>query len=180
MLKKITKWVGVTFGAIVLLTAVAYGGMRVSDGPVEFFPWFTISVGGAFRSGEVAESPSNWDFIKERDEIEFQTLNPTSSRIVWVPVIDGKLYVVSGYMSSTIGRIWKQWPTYMEEDNRVLIRVDDTIYEQRLNRIMEGDIAAAVMSEVARKYFGAPAGVNPAAGAAVTSGSVWLFEVVDS
>lgn len=57
--------------------------------------------------------------------------------------------------------------------------MDDTIYEQRLERITEGPIAAAVMSDVARKYFDAPAGVNPAAGAAVTGGSVWLFEVVD-
>jgi hypothetical protein len=82
-------------------------------------------------------------------------------------------------MSSTIGRLWKQWPTYLEEDNRILIRVDGNIYEQRLNRIMEGPIAAEVMSEVARKYFGAPAQVNPAAGAGVTSSSVWLYEVVD-
>ena len=180
MLKKIAKWVGITFGSIVLLAVIAYGGMRVSDGPVEFFPWFTISIGGPFRSGEIAEPPSNWDFIREREEIEIQTLNPTTSRTVWVPVIDGKLYIVSGYMSSTIGRIWKQWPTYLEEDNRIRIRVDSDIYEQRLNRITDGPIAAAVMSEVARKYFGGPAEVNPAAGASVSSGSVWLFEVIDN
>ncbi|MBT3531231.1 MAG: hypothetical protein HOF74_10820 [Gammaproteobacteria bacterium] len=180
MIKKIAKWTAYTFGAFVLLVGVAYGGMRLSDGPVEFFPWFTISIGGPFRSGELAASPDNWDFIKDREEIEFQTLNPTTSRTIWVPVIDGKLYVVSGYMNSTIGRVWKQWPSYMEQDNRILLRVDDDIYEQRLNRITEGPITAAVMSEVARKYFGAPAQVNPAAGAAVTSGSAWLFEVVDN
>ena len=94
-------------------------------------------------------------------------------------MVDGKLYIVSGYMSSTIGQLWKQWPKYMEEDNRILIRVDDKIYEQRLNRIMAGPIAAEVMTEIARKYFGAPATVNQAAGVAVTSGSVWLFEVVN-
>jgi hypothetical protein len=182
MLKQIAKWAGIVIATIVLLIGAAYGAMRLSDGPVEFYPWFTISIGGPFRSGEVAASPDNWDFIKDREEIEFQTLDPTTSRIVWVPVINGKLYVVSGYMTSTIGRLWKQWPTYMEQDNRVLIRVDDTIYEQRLNRITEGPIAAAVMSEVARKYAGAPtsASPNPAAGRAVTSGSVWLFEVVDN
>lgn len=179
MLKKIAKWIGIVFGVIVLFIGLAYGGLRLSDGPVEFFPWFTISIGGPFRSGEIAASPDNWDFVKERELIDFQTLNPTTSRTVWVPVIDGKLYIVSGYMTSSIGRLWKQWPVYMEEDNRVLIRVDDDIYEQRLNRIMDGPIAAQVMSEVARKYFGAPATVNPAAGGAVTSGSVWLFEVVD-
>ena len=179
MLKKIAKWTAFVLGAFVLMIGVAYGGMRLSDGPVEFFPWFTISIGGAFRSGEVVASPENWDFLKEREEMEIQTYNPNTSRTLWVPVVDGKLYIVSGYMNSTIGRLWKQWPTYIEQDNRILIRVDDNIYEQRLNRITEGPIAAAVMSEVARKYFGAPAEVNPAAGVAITSGSVWLFEVVD-
>ena len=179
MLKKIAKWTAFVLGAFVLMIGVAYGGMRLSDGPVEFFPWFTISIGGPFRSGEVVASPENWDFLKEREEMEIQTYNPNTYRTLWVPVVDGKLYIVSGYMNSTIGRLWKQWPTYIEQDNRILIRVDDNIYEQRLNRITEGPIAAAVMSEVARKYFGAPAEVNPAAGVAITSGSVWLFEVVD-
>lgn len=180
MLKKVAKWVGIVLAGIVLFTGVAYGGLRLSDGPVEFFPWFTISIGGPFRSGEVAASPENWDFVKDRELIDIQTMNPNTSRTLWVPVVDGKLYIVSGYMSSTIGRLWKQWPTYMEEDNRVLIRVDDNIYQQRLDRITEGPIGAAVMSEIARKYFGAPATVNPAAGEAITSGSVWLFEVVDN
>lgn len=180
MLKKIAKWTAYTLGAIVLFIGAAYGGMRLNDGPVEFYPWFTISIGGPFRSGEVVASPDNWSFIADREEIEFQTLNPNSSRTVWVPVIDGKLYIVSGYMTSPIGKLWKQWPSYMEEDNRVLIRVDNDIYQQRLKRITEGPITAAVMSEVSRKYFGAPAQLNPAAGAAVSSGSVWLFEVVDN
>ena len=65
------------------------------------------------------------------------------------------------------------WPTYMAEDNRVLIRVDDNIYQQRLDRITEGPIGAAVMSEIARKYFDAPA-------TAISGGSVWLLEVVDN
>jgi hypothetical protein len=181
MIKTISKWIGIFFGAIVVFIGVAYGGMRLSDGPVEFFPWFTISIGGPFRSGEVVASPQSWEFLKDVEEMEIQTLNPNTSRTLWVPVVDGKLYIVSGYMGSTIGRLWKQWPTYMEEDNRILIRVDNNIYEQRLNRITEGPIAAAVMSEVARKYAGAPPSdnPNPAAGRAVTSGSVWLFEVVD-
>jgi len=179
MIKTIAKWLGISLLGLVVLVSIAYGAMRMSDGPVEFWPWFTISIGGPFRSGETVESPSNWDFIKDREEIEIQTLNPTTSRTVWVPVVDGKLFIVSGYMNSFLGKLWKQWPSYMEEDNRILIRVDDNIYEQRLHRITEGPIAAAVMSEVSRKYFGGPDAVNPAAGMAVSNGSVWLFEVAD-
>ena len=179
MLKKIVKAVGVIIISLVLLVGAGYGALRLSDGPVEFFPWFTISLGGPFRSGELAPSPSNWEFLRDREEIEIQTLDPVTSRTVWVPVVDGQLYIVSGYMNSTIGRLWKQWPSYLAKDNRIRIRVDDRIYEQRLRRITEGPITAEVMSEVARKYFGAPPGVNPQAGAGVSNGSVWLFEVID-
>jgi len=164
---------------IALLLTLGFAIMRIHDGPVEFFPWFTISIGGPFISGEPVSSPVNWDFIEDVGEIEIQTLTPATSRTVWAPVVDGDLYIVSGYMSSPLGRLWKQWPTYMEADNRVLIRIDGKIYEQRLNRISEGPITAAVMSEVARKYFNGPDAINPDAGAAVSSGSVWLFEVVD-
>lgn len=179
LFKRITKWIGISLGVLLLILAGGYGAMRLNDGPVEFYPWFTISIGGPFRSGEITETPDDWDFISEREEIEIQTFNPNTSRTVWVPVIDGKLYIVSGYMNSTVGRLWKQWPSYLEEDNRILIRVDDKIYEQRLERITGGPIAAQVMSEIGRKYFGGPAQTNPAAGQGVTSGSVWLFEVVE-
>ncbi|MEQ8407521.1 MAG: hypothetical protein RKH07_04520 [Gammaproteobacteria bacterium] len=180
LLKRIAKWLSIFLVLVLALLAGGYGAMRLNDGPVEFFPWFTISIGGPFRSGEITESPDNWNFIRDREEIEIQTYNPETSRTVWVPVIDGQLYIVSGYMNSSVGRLWKQWPSYIEEDNRILIRVDGKIYEQRLERITGGPIAAEVMSEVARKYAGGPAGTNPAAGQSVVSGSVWLFAVVDS
>ncbi|MCI5107584.1 MAG: hypothetical protein MRY76_12780 [Pseudomonadales bacterium] len=179
MIIRIAKWLGLALSAVLLLSSFAYASMRIHDGPVEFFPWFTISIGGPFRSGEPAPSPADWEFIAEREEIDIQTRLPSTSRTVWVPVIDGKLYIVSGYMNSTLGQIWKQWPGYMERDNRVRIRIDGKIYDQRLERITEGPITAAVMSEVVRKYANGPDTVNPAAGAAVSNGSVWLFEVVD-
>lgn len=177
-MKKVIKWLGVVIASFVVLIGVAWGGMRMNDGPVEFWPWFTISIGGPFRSGEVAPSPSDWSFIEDLEEIEIQTLNPTTSRTVWVPVIDGQLYIVSGYMNSFIGGLWKHWPSYLEEDNRILIRVDGKIYEQRLERIMSGEITDQVMSKVVHKYFGAPDQVIPGAGEAVTTGSAWLFEVL--
>ena len=179
MINVLAKWVLIGIVALGLLLGVSYGAMRLNDGPVEFWPWFTISIGGPFRSGELSPSPDNWDFIRDREEIEIQTLNPTTSRTVWVPVVDGKLYLVSGYMTSRLGSLWKQWPTYLAEDNRILIRIDDRIYQQRLNRLTDGPITARVMSEVIRKYAGGPDQLNPAAGQAVTNGSVWLFEVVE-
>lgn len=179
MIKKIAKWLGVLVLSILLVVGAGYAYLRTQDGAVEFFPWFTISIGGPFRSGEITASPPNWDFISERLEIEFQTINPSTSRTVWVPVVDGKLFIVSGYMNLPIIRLWKQWPARMEEDNRVLIRIDGKIYEQRLNRITEGEYVAPVMAQIGRKYFGGSGETVPGSEVAVTSGAVWMFEVVN-
>ncbi len=177
-MKKALKWGGAVIGAMVLATGLGYGVLRLQDGPVEFFPWFTISVGGPFRSGEPTPSPEDWTFVRDVDEFELQTLDPSSSRTVWAMVVDGRLFIVSGYMGSTIGRLWKQWPLDMERDNRVVLRIDGRLYEQRLERITEGPEIPFVMAEVGRKYFGGSGEPVPGSEAAITSGSAWMFEVV--
>jgi hypothetical protein len=177
-MKRALKWLGISLGGVVLVIGLAYGGMRVHDGPVEFWPWFTISIGGPFRSGDVVASPSDWSFLRDREEVEFQTLSPSTSRTVWVTVVDGRLFIVSGYMNSVLGRLWKQWPAYMDEDNRVLLRVDGRIYEQRLDRITGGPDIAPVMAELGRKYAGGSGEIRPGSEVAVTSGSIAMFEVV--
>lgn len=178
--KTISRWTGIIIGSILLLVAVAYGAMRMNDGPVEFYPWFTISIGGPFRSGELTAAPQSWEFLREREEIEIQTLNPTTSRTVWVPVVDGELFIVSGYMNSPIGRLWKQWPATMEEDNRILIRDEGKIFEQCLQRVLDDpQKAVPVLAELGRKYFGGSGELIPGSEFAVTSGSIWMFEVTD-
>ncbi len=177
-IKVVFKWAGILLGLILLLGAVAYGIMRMNDGPVEFYPWFTISIGGPFRSGELTAAPESWEFLREREEIEIQTLKPTTSRTVWVPIVGGELFIVSGYMNSPIGRLWKQWPAYMEEDNRILIRDEGKIYEQCLQRVLDDPLKAVpVLAELGRKYFGGTGELVPGSEIAVTSGSIWMFEV---
>ena len=77
--------------------------MRLHDGPVEFWPWFTISIGGPFRSGAPSVSPEDRSFIKDREEVEFQTLTPSTSRTVSVSVVDGRFFIVCGYMNRSLG-----------------------------------------------------------------------------
>jgi len=180
LIKTISKWLGLACAVVLVLAAAAYGVMRMNDGPVEFYPWFTISIGGPFRSGELTAAPESWEFLREREEIEIQTLNPTTSRTVWVPTVDDKLFIVSGYMNSSIGKLWKQWPAYMEEDNRILIRDEGKIYEQCLYRILDdAEKAVPVLAELGRKYFGGSGEQVPGSEVAVTSGSIWMFEVGD-
>lgn len=174
-MKKILKWIGITFGAIVAAMLLFFGYMRLHDGPVEFYPGFTISTGGPFRSGELVPSPDDWTFLKDREEIEMETLNLGTSKMIWISVVDGRMFVASGRRQTQIGQLWKQWPQRVNEDDRIILRVDDTLYEQRLLPITEGPDILPALTESWRKYG---RGGRPTSDAAVTMEFIWLFEIV--
>ncbi|MDA1372711.1 MAG: hypothetical protein O2971_18410 [Proteobacteria bacterium] len=173
-MKKFLQWSGGGFGVLVLAMGLFYTYMRTHDGPVEFVPWFTISVGGPFRSGEVVTSPTDWTFLKDREEIEMQTLSQGSSKTIWISVVDGRMFIASGRRNTRIGQLWKQWPQKIVDDDRVILRVDNRLYEQRLKPITEGQDVIAAMTESSRKYGrgGAPRDDS------IAREFVWLFEVL--
>ncbi len=88
-LKKILKWIGIGIAVLVISIAVLLGSMRFHDGPLE------ILSGGPFTTGELNSAPSDWDFLKDRATIEFQTMDPAQSRTVWLAAFDQRLFVVS-------------------------------------------------------------------------------------
>lgn len=165
------KWLVIVIVGTALAVWLFLLAMRLSDGPVAVIP------GGPFRSGEPTPIPADWGFLRDRMEVEFQTMDPATSRTVWVGVHDTRLFLVSGYMTTWYGGIWKQWPHYMGDDTRIVLRVDDSLYDLQLERVMEGPDVAPVLSEFARKYSGAAPGAVTN-DAAVTSGSVWMYEAV--
>ena len=168
-MKNLLKWTGIGIALLLMLIALLLGGMRFHDGPLE------ILSGGPFRTGTLTASPNDWSFLKDRPTIEFQTMDPAQSRTVWLATFESRLYIVSGYMTTNYGAIWKQWPHYLESDDRVILRIDGDLYEQRLERIMSGPEVIPVLNEFSRKY-----GDGEAASAdAVANGYTWMYEVVD-
>ncbi len=165
---KLLKSLVVLIIVAVLAVGVFLFGMRFHDGPLE------IIAGGPFRAGELAPTPPDWNFLAQRDTIEFQTLRPARSRTVWLAVHEGRLFVVSGYMTTGYGAVWKQWPHYLEQDDRVILRIDGRLYEQRLQRITSGPVIQPVLNELSRKY-GDGLGADPAQ---VIDGHTWMFEVL--
>lgn len=139
---------------------------RSSDGPLGPI------AGGEFTSGERHTGPMpDWSFLADRDTVAFQLLDPARSRTTWIMVHDGRLFIPCGYMNSTWGRLWKQWPLEAEQDGRALLRVDGTLYPVRLDRLESGPEVEPLVAELNRKY-GAGATVG-----AVESGALWLFEL---
>ena len=169
------KWLGVILLVLVLGIAVFLFGMRFHDGPVE------IITGGPFTTGEPTEAPNDWTFLTDRMEIEFQTMEPDTSRTVWLGVFDKRLYIMSGYMNTGYGKIWKQWPHYLAADERIILRIDGKLYEQRLVRLMDHPQLLPIVT-IYRKKYGAEVGPDVTAEQlreVLASGDIWLFEVVD-
>ncbi len=160
----------VVVGVLVLIPIVAVSALavsaRFSDGPSAVF------AGGPLVAGElVTGAEPDWSFARDVGTIELQLLDPPRSRLIWIAEHEGKIYVVSGYMGSFLGRLWKKWPAQAEEDGRAILRIDGKRYERQAVRIKSGAILEGVTAEFSRKYR---SGMSPAA---VTSESVWLFEL---
>lgn len=158
-------------GLVVLLFVVALGTIRFehrnADGASILFP------GGELVSGELYSGPEpDWGFTDEVNTIELQLFNPVNSRRIWIIESAGKAYVVSGYMNSFLGRLWKEWAIQADSgDGRAVIRINDIRYERRLRRIETGPELAGVAEKLESKYGSANALAE------IQSGSTWVFEL---
>lgn len=162
---KILKWLGAAIAALALLFALAVFAARFADGPTGILP------GGPLRAGELHTGPEpDWSFARDIPELELQLVEPPVSRTIWLQVVDGRLYAVSGYMNSTVGKLWKQWPMQAERDPRAVIRIEGKRYERRIVRLgPEHPALAGIAAETLRKY-GAPLRPEMAA-----SGDAWFY-----
>ena len=107
-MKRILKWFGIIVGVLALAIGLLLFSMRFHDGPLE------ILSGGPFKTGELATVPADWSFLTDRSTLEFQTMDPAQSRTVWLAVLERRLFLVSGYMNTGYGAIWKQWEYFKE------------------------------------------------------------------
>jgi hypothetical protein len=167
---KIVRNVLAVIGVLVLIPVVALGALMLSssfsDGPS------TVFSGGPLEAGELATGPEpDWGFVRDIPTIELQLLEPPRSRLIWVLEHEGKAYVVSGYMGSRLGRLWKRWPVQAERDGRAVIRVDGKRYERTLVRVMSGPAVEGVVAELGRKYRYS---VTPEG---IAAGETWVFEL---
>jgi len=145
--------------------ATAAAKQRFADGPNRVFS------GGPLVAGELHTGPEpDWRFVDEVPTVELQLLDPAQSRRIWIAQAQGKLYVWSGYMGTTVGRIWKQWPEQAERDGRAVIRINGVRYERQLHRIQSGDELDAIAAAITNKY------PSQTTRAGIEAGDVWVFE----
>jgi hypothetical protein len=160
------RWFGIVLVVLVVAAGAALAAARFHDGPLG------MVAGGPLVRGELMTGPEpDWRFVHDVNTVEFQLLSPERSRTTWILEVGGKIYIPCGYMDTTIGRLWKHWPIEAEKDGRAILRVGDKKYERQLVRIQSGELLEPLTKEISRKYKA------PATPEAVTSGSLWLFEL---
>ena len=161
------KWLMSIISLLVLSFVLFLFYMSIHDGPIEIF------AGGPFKSGERVESEQlDIANLKDRVTIQFQMLQPARSRTTWLVVHEDKIYTLSSYMNSKVGKIWKKWPAQAEKDGRALLRIDQKIYERQLIRIAADDRAIPVIvAELKRKYK-AKTTIDD-----IVANGTWIFEL---
>jgi hypothetical protein len=163
---KILRYLGYTLLTLVVAIGLFLFAARFADGPVE------LIAGGPFTSGEkYSGAEPDWSFVRDRATVEFQLENPARSRTTWIIEHQGKIYIPSGYMTTTWGKIWKKWPIEAEKDGSAILRVDGKLYPRYLRRLEDGPELAPVIKKLGEKY-NVPANLD-----AVSSGYLWLFEI---
>jgi len=161
------RWSGWLFGLLLLGLAALALAARFSDGPIGPFP------GGPLVSGALIQgSEPDWSFAQDIPEMDLQLLDPPQSRRIWLLVHDTRLFAISGYMDTTLGKWWKQWPLRAEADGRAIVRIDGERYERRLERVRDPALFEALASEAKRKY-GAPITAE-----VMSRGGAWVFELL--
>ena len=157
-------------GVLILIPVVAIGTLALASGGAD--PPSAFFGGGPLVDGELVTGPEpDWSFVSDIALVDLQLVEPPRSRVVFIADHDGKLYVVSGYMGSFLGRLWKRWPVQAERDGRAVVRIEGKRYERTLVRIQPGaDVIEGVSAELGRKYGGADPG-------SIESGDTWLFEL---
>lgn len=162
-----TKFALGIISGILIAVGCLFVFVRYHDGPLE------IISGGPFKSGELTSNPEDWSALSNKMTVELQTMVPPRSRTMWLIVEDGRMFVVSRYMNTSIGKIWKQWPRTLDQDNAAIIRAEGKLYHLQLERILRGEIVARVLENFNRKYR------TDIAPDEIDSGNAWLFELVD-
>ena len=168
-------------GFVVLIGAVTIGTLRIqrssADGATVVFP------GGEMIAGELhTGAEPDWSFTDDIFTIELQLNDPMATRTIFILESEGKIYVVSGYMKSFLGRIWKEWAFEADEGNdEGVLRVNNVRYPRQLVRIKEGDVLNGVAAKLLAKYSGVPTPVSAeaiaTARADIEDGNSWIFEL---
>ncbi len=155
---------GILVTAVVVITL--WLDARGDDGPSVIFR------GGVFTSGEIYQGPEpDWSFTDAIRLVELQLDATQDSRTTFIIESNGRIFVTSDYMGTSLGRMWKKWAVEAAEgDGAAEIRIGNTRYLRTMRRITQGPELDWVIEKKRAKYRSL---IN---NELIASGEVWVFE----
>lgn len=146
-----SKWIRRIAASVgVVLAVLASGAFLLSraDGPT------FILAGGPFRSGtEVGFGDLDWTSLDALHELEMEIVGAESSRVLWFSVYEGVAYLACEL--DCVGGRLSRWPQQIEQDDRVVIRIDGKRVNGRLTHVPHGSAEyLAVRAGREEKYSG--------------------------
>ena len=194
------RWVGYAARGVGLLIlgciGIVFIAQRMSDGPlIEMIP------GGPLRAGTlVPKDVSLAAILGDRGAcphgvctamapIEFQLVDPPTSRYTGVMVYDGQVYIPCdlGFMWGRFeGRtrtvlhliyLFKHWHEDALRDGRAVVRIDGQRYEGQAVRVTDPDLVAALRAQIEEmgRQWVAPKPLSPAPTAGPND--IWFFRI---
>lgn len=123
-----------------------------ADGPV------FVLAGGPFKTGEIVPLLAlDWTALDAHHELEMEIVGAGSSRILWFSVHEGVPYVACDL--DCVGGILERWPQQVDQDARVVVRIDGRRAEGELVHVAHGTPEyEAVRAGRERKYSGEAGG----------------------
>ena len=102
----LVRLLGGLIAVLILGIAALLIGARFSDGPL------AIIAGGAFTSGQLVTDPvSDWSFLHDTQEVEFQLLDPVRSRTTWIIEHDSYIFTRDDSLNANRGQRAVLWVT---------------------------------------------------------------------
>ena len=104
---------------------------------------------GLWLSGNPAPYPEDWSFAHAYPEIALEVQTPyflPHSITIWCAAMDGDLYIAAGRPET------KNWPGWVDADPEVRLRIDEDVYEGRLEPLADEAQIMRVMALQAEKY----------------------------
>ena len=167
-------WLVRLAAGVSLLVATFAGGtflLARADGPVWVF------AGGPLRSGEPVDfAAMDWDAVDALNELEMEIVGAGSSRTLWFSVHEGVPYVACDL--DCIGGRLTRWPQQIEQDDRVVIRIEGQRVEARLSHVPHGSAEYATAKAVRERKYSGDEGGRAAAESAAHGAVVELGEVL--
>jgi len=158
-------------GLVLVLSAGSTFLLSRADGPV------FVLAGGPFRSGEVIElAELDWEKLDALHELEMEIVAAASSRILWFSVHEGRAYVACDL--DCVGGRLTRWPQQIEQDDRVVIRIDGRRAEARLSHVPHGSAEYRVVRAGRDRKYSGDAGGRAAAETAAHGTVVGVGEVL--